>query len=111
MEMTQNNSAIQTADYQKKFNFNTSINNIAVNSNSFIIYPNPNNGQFHFSTTTNSNISLIEIFNSFGQRVYSKINSKQQKENEISISNNGQGIYFLKFYDGKTTYSEKFLIQ
>lgn len=110
MEMSPNNSTIQSVDYQRQFNKHTTANYISANYNSLIIYPNPNDGRFKFSNPTNRNIHLIEIFNSSGQRVYSMVYPSQHKEYEIDVSDNGPGIYFIKIHNGFTSHSEKVLI-
>lgn len=88
----------------------TGIDNIQPVVNSIIVYPNPSDGKFKF-TSKNNNINSIEIFNTLGENIYSVTNSKHQNENEINISNNPKGIYFVKIYDGEKIQTKKIIIQ
>ena len=109
--MSEDSSVIETANYQRQFDLNTSIGDIRKNDNSFIIYPNPNNGQFKISTAPYEKTVWIEIFNSLGQRVYSGSNSDQLLEKQIDLSTHEKGIYFLKMNTGGVNYIESIIIK
>ncbi len=72
------------------------------------IFPNPNNGIFTVSTTTE--IDNIEIYNVLGVKVYSKSTSYHTLK-EIDISNEPKGLYLIKMYNGENVYTEKIIIQ
>ena len=62
-----------------------------VEDNSITLYPNPSNSEINISSE--NIINSIEIFNSFGQRVYqSMVNST---EKVIDISSFANGVYIL----------------
>lgn len=56
------------------------------------IFPNPTSGTF--VVNSNSKIMLLELYNPLGQKLFSKISL--QTKNEIDISMQPAGIYFLK---------------
>ena len=60
----------------------------------------------------NSNaVSAIEICNILGEIIYTSGNLIPQIENEINISNNPKGVYFVKVYEGEKVHTEKIVIQ
>ena len=69
----------------------------------FTIYPNPSHGRFNIYSTLN--IQEIEIYNIFGERIL-----YQKFSNEIDMSSSPKGIYFIKFFDGKTIYKNKIIL-
>ncbi len=110
-EMSEDSSVIETANYQRQFDLNTSIGDIRKNDNSFIIYPNPNNGQFTISTSPYEKAIRIGIFNSLGQQVYSGSNSDQLLEKQIELSTHEKGIYFIKMNTGGVNYIKSIVIK
>lgn len=77
--------------------FTTGVN-LQRNSDSFSIYPNPNNGIFHLETNRFEN-NMLEIYNSVGQKI---INEKLQNHStEINLSEFNSGIYFSRVISGK----------
>jgi hypothetical protein len=81
----------------------TTVQDLAVNA-APIIFPNPSSGVF--TITTDAMRSTIEITNAIGEVIYSrdKIHSKE----DIDITSQPSGIYFLKMVrgDGSTTISK-----
>ncbi|MFI5170966.1 MAG: T9SS type A sorting domain-containing protein [Chitinophagales bacterium] len=84
-----------------------------------LIYPNPNNGTFLISATLrplcalcDKNGTIIEIYNSFGELIYSKqINETDGIINEtIDLGNISSGIYFIKLSDGENEMVQKLII-
>lgn len=57
-------------------------------SQKFIVFPNPSTGEVLVQL---ENITKIEVYNSFGQRILLKLNS-----NNINLSEQPKGIYFIK---------------
>jgi uncharacterized repeat protein (TIGR03803 family) len=77
------------------------------NNNSFIIYPNPNKGQFTIEETAANN--ELVITNILGELIYkTKTNSDKT---EVSLNNVPGGIYFLQINTEKGSISKKILIQ
>lgn len=72
-------------------------------------YPNPSSGKFTFQST-NENISLIEICNLLGEKIYTQ-NVNQQPLNEIDLSGSPKGIYFVNMYNGKKNLTKKIVLQ
>ncbi|MFI5172726.1 MAG: T9SS type A sorting domain-containing protein, partial [Chitinophagales bacterium] len=94
--------------------------------NSFSIYPNPNNGTFKIIYESSigatsplegrmRGVTIIEIYNSLGQLIYSQylISSEQT----IDISNQPSGVYLVKVcaassgMDGSFSTQEKIIIE
>ena len=76
----------------------------------FIIYPNPNNGNFFVEFKNNSENNL-NIYSIIGKLVYSKSVNKMVLEIDLSQINNG--IYFIEVFDknSKLFTTKKLIIQ
>ncbi|RZK06994.1 MAG: T9SS type A sorting domain-containing protein, partial [Flavobacterium sp.] len=72
-----------------------STNNYAIKN--LNIYPNPTKNNLNINAE--NEISMIEIYNSLGQKIISKTNSSNQLF--IDLSNINSGIYFVKTYCGE----------
>lgn len=93
---------------------NTVLNNQSYNTNSFKIFPNPAKDQITIDLGTNSNTIgwSYKIVNTLGQEVLNGVLSSQQ--NIIALNNiKGQGVYFVKVYDGSNALldTKKIIIQ
>lgn len=69
-------------------------NGIAENSLShfFVLYPNPNNGEFKIDSETEG---VINLFNTLGEKIFSQ---KVEKETHLfSIKELPSGVYFIRF--------------
>ena len=86
---------------------NTSITeNVKNSSNGFILYPNPNKGNFTIGYKEFSNNVKIEIFDILGRTVDASININQgQKTIEVNCHQVKTGNYFIVLYheDGNKT--------
>ena len=71
------------------------------------IYPNPNNGEFKISVENNSEISTIDIYNLMGEKVFNSDMNKTM--NEIDISNQPKGVYFVEITIGDKIFNEKII--
>ncbi|MGZ4035310.1 MAG: T9SS type A sorting domain-containing protein [Bacteroidia bacterium] len=75
------------------------------------IYPNPTTGSFDLQilNTLQSHPSLVKIYNVVGQ----EIDSRQvlAGDNEIDMSGNEKGVYFIEVQTEETTVREKIIIQ
>ena len=72
----------------------------------FSIYPNPSNGNFIIQSS--STISMLEVVNSIGEKLYSSNpNSKQTDMNLCDLSN---GIYFLEAKTSTGLTNQKIII-
>jgi hypothetical protein len=76
-------------------------------SSAMQVYPNPVSGKFTLSSEITK--GEIEIYNMMGEKVYQSaiINPKS----EIDLSNQTNGIYFARIYDGQTILSTKIVIK
>lgn len=76
--------------------------------NSFIVYPNPNKGEFtlSFDEQQIESVSLI-LLNALGEQVYETdfLPLGFGRKQEISVHNISSGIYFLQIYSrGQSSY-------
>ena len=78
--------------------------------NIFSVYPNPSNGIFIINMEdVKGQMAEVEIYNALGQKVY-KSEVKSQKQ-EIDLSTQVKGIYFVKMIADDKVYSQKIAIQ
>jgi hypothetical protein len=70
-------------------------------SNSISIFPNPALNKINI--TTSNVISIIEIYNLFGERLHVNISTFNNENAEIDISKLKAGAYILKLYSLKNT--------
>jgi len=87
----------------------TAVNDVTADDGHFNVYPNPSSGKFTISSK--SNIDAIEIYNLLGERVYSDSKFNQYSSNDIDLSGQGKGIYFINVYNGKLMHSSKVIVQ
>ncbi len=80
-------------------------------SSKLVIYPNPVKDKFRFSIPDNFNSSLIEIFNSQGQRISSANISGDDATNEISLPNSTpSGKYYGRLISEKEVLTFSFMV-
>ncbi len=72
------------------------------------LYPNPSNGLFRLGVSNSTPFSL-QILNSRGEVVLS--NSSKQHEQDIDLSNEPNGLYFVRINLDDNIYSKKFVKQ
>jgi len=80
-------------------------------SNSFTIYPNPNNGKFIIKINNDNNNKEIYIYSLIGELIYKS--SLNNKITEFDLSQYKKGIYFIKLIDIKSSkyYTKKVLLK
>lgn len=77
----------------------------------FLIFPNPTNGkiQFEVKGLEVGKNSTLEIYNMQGEIIYQS--SFINPISEVDLSNQANGIYIVKIYDGQTILTKKIVIQ
>ncbi|KAF5030357.1 hypothetical protein DSECCO2_638990 [anaerobic digester metagenome] len=84
------------------------INNLEDNKeNAISIYPNPTNGIINIENS--EEIIQINVYNSIGDLVYSKLN--HENNTEIDLSNKPKGIYFIELISKDKTFKDKIIIE
>ncbi|MEM5563727.1 T9SS type A sorting domain-containing protein [Psychroserpens sp. AS72] len=89
---------------QESFMFNSlSIDEVMLEDSSITIYPNPTSDVINIITTTE--IDTIELFDVTGKRVLSKSQTNKIKVNHLPI-----GVYLLKVYSARGSFTKKVVI-
>lgn len=85
----------------------TGINNVSANIAQFVVYPNPNNGDFTISLTGSEKNPSVEIYNTIGKLVYKDVLTAEK--NNLS-TNLAAGIYFINVIEnGKVIATQKLI--
>ncbi|MFW6095865.1 MAG: T9SS type A sorting domain-containing protein, partial [Bacteroidota bacterium] len=67
------------------------------------VYPNPGNGNYSIELDSEMNESInVMVFNAVGKLVYQKKYQNPSSKETINITNQNDGIYFLKVTSNKT---------
>ncbi|MFZ4401677.1 MAG: T9SS type A sorting domain-containing protein [Bacteroidales bacterium] len=85
-----------------------------INQNTdFIIYPNPNNGNFSIKLDLLENETFsLSIYNILGQTVHiQKLNSTDLNSQQISLDNLNTGTYFVSLVSENKRFTSKLLIK
>jgi hypothetical protein len=88
----------------------TSINDVFLSE--FLVYPNPNNGEFNLEIETkNSTDIVVSISNTLGQEVYNReLSNVTQFKSSIDVSYLQTGIYILQLHDNEGVIATEKLI-
>jgi len=103
--ITDDNGNFKTCLYTITVNAYVGINDIL--NNDISIYPNPTNGILHINNTEGLNISKLELVDIAGKVIYNSqlINEKS----EIDMSNQSNGIYFVRIQTDNQVYIQKII--
>jgi internalin A len=77
--------------------------------NNYLIYPNPNNGNFIIKGNISAN-SKIQLMNGIGQLIYSAKQEHTLSETTINLANLQQGIYILSIIKESGISSQKIIV-
>lgn len=90
--------------------FTSIVENNIQKANCFI-FPNPSNGKFQFAVNglKVGKTPTLEIYNMQGKIIYQS--AITNPKSEIDLSNQTNGIYFVKIYDGQAILTKKIVIQ
>ena len=92
------------------YSISTSTASVTSFENEFYISPNPSSGLFTINMeNVTGKMAEVEIYNVLGEKVY-KSDVKSQKE-EINLSNQPKGIYFVKIIADEKVYEQKIVIE
>ena len=80
---------------------------------SFVVYPNPNNGEFNVKLKSNSNQDInIQVFDIRGRSVLNQTyNNTRDFNQNINLNNAQSGMYLLNVSDGERTATKKIIIE
>lgn len=111
-KITANDGTLDATDYTGNYSITVGINNpdgiVSMN-----IFPNPSNGQFTLEmNASKAGTFNVEIINIQGQVVYTKeIVQDGFYKDQIDISKENSGIYYIRVNDGNSTKVSKIMIQ
>jgi hypothetical protein len=85
----------------------TGINNVTENIAQFVVYPNPNNGDFTISLTGSGKNPSVEIYNTIGKLVYKDVLTTEKNNFNTNLA---AGIYFINVIEnGKVIATQKLI--
>ncbi|MHB8259084.1 MAG: NHL domain-containing protein [Bacteroidia bacterium] len=86
------------------------INQLSVNSEQLIVYPNPSNGVFNLTISEFDNLKMytIEINDLLGNATHHQI--LKSSNSQIDVSNLSEGVYFVTVTTDKATSTKKILV-
>ena len=91
------------------------ISNDALNSNeqNFMVYPNPNTGQFTLYLNEQLDQAKVSIVSYLGQTVYTNVLTEGQQYLNIQLQNSAieNGMYFMIIQKDKVIQSQRFIIE
>jgi hypothetical protein len=95
--------------------FNNCITGMEENDDaSLSVFPNPATDELRIKSRvlgTELRIEGIEIYNLMGQKVFSQLQTKNDKQQTVNVSALNPGIYFVKLKSEKQEYVAKFVKQ
>ncbi len=105
-ELKINNKILKSYGKSDAFILVNKFDNEIVNNTDYLIYPNPNNGEFFIKTTTE--VDKVEIFDLLGRLIFRKT---IENKGEIKIPNIQNAVYNLVLYKKNTKlYTTKIII-
>ncbi len=85
----------------------TGINNVTENIAQFVVYPNPNNGDFTISVTGLDKTPSVEIYNTIGKLVYKDVLTTEKNTFNTNLA---AGIYFINIIENNKVIATQKLI-
>lgn len=89
------NGCENTAAFTQSVDACVGINQLAIDSRQFLVYPNPNKGEFSIESTQDIDIM---VFNALGQIILQQ--NLAEGKNKIDLNNQAKGIYFIQIQHG-----------
>jgi len=85
------------------------IDELSMDNNELSIYPNPASDNVTISLNAAMQNAQVEIYNVFGQKVYSAV--LVTKQETINTNQFSSGIYFVKVSNREKTFTKKLIIE
>lgn len=86
----------------------TSVKTLTELQKKITLYPNPNSGTFEIHSDMNKNVDAA-IFNITGSKVSSFI--VKPGNNDINLSQVSKGIYFIKYQNNQSSFTQKLIVK
>lgn len=80
------------------------------NNNSYIIFPNPNNGIFYLSFRNKKTV-WVQLTDISGKEIWTDMLNPLDNQTTIALPEIGKGIYLLKMNDGTSIFVYKILVE
>lgn len=103
---TNSNGCVNSALFTQSVSACTGINQVSVLTSDLKVYPNPNNGDFILTTSTDINLNIV---NSLGQLVKT-VSLNESNSRQLTISNFANGIYYIVGQEGDQTIKQKIIV-
>jgi hypothetical protein len=88
----------------------TGIESVPLTNNKLSVIPNPSSGTFTLTYPSFIRKGTVEIYSLPGNRVYQS-SILNETETAIDLKNVSPGMYIIKLFDGKSTFSDKLIIK
>ena len=85
---------LQQIDFDEKVEYSKILNIVFENGQNITFYPNPAKDEL-FIAGENLNNTILEIFNSTGQKIRTTFIDKGEKVIHLDVSNLGSGLYIM----------------
>lgn len=104
---TDANGCMNTAAVSVSVSACTGIQQFGVQGSEFVVYPNPNNGDFTISVSGLDKNPSIEIYNTIGKLVYSDVLTTEKNSFNTNLA---AGIYFINIIENNKVIATQKLI-
>lgn len=107
----ENGADAEVEDYT--VNVMSSLSVIEFDASSFIIFPNPNRGEFTIKLNSSSNSDIrVEVYDVRGRSVFNSVYQNTSDFNQpISLNNVQSGMYLVKVSDGERQTTKKIIVE
>jgi hypothetical protein len=73
------------------------------------MYPSPSKGQINIEVLNEVGVNTLEVYNVTGQLI-AKFDNQLQSKNTFDLSNQSNGLYFIRINTEKGIFSKSFII-
>jgi hypothetical protein len=100
---------VVSGDSTHNYHYIAGINDLITHENFINVNPNPTTGKITLRST--KNINAIEIFSVNGRLVFSDYIANYRTSEEIDLSGQARGIYFIRVSSGSKIHNTRIVLQ